>query len=90
MRVDGKFVDAEGEPPTDGQYVRRVSRISPIARTELTLFVSFVAVFQGLLYLLRRCYGLIYRLISSSEPVSEELMPIVRVIRPLSSTSPPS
>lgn len=29
-----------------------------------------------LLYLLRRCYGLIYRLLSSSEPVSEQLMPI--------------
>ncbi|KAI0285953.1 hypothetical protein BGY98DRAFT_1087069 [Russula aff. rugulosa BPL654] len=29
-----------------------------------------------LLYLLRRCYGVIYRLLSSSEPVSEELMPI--------------
>ncbi|KAK2463642.1 hypothetical protein APHAL10511_004393 [Amanita phalloides] len=29
-----------------------------------------------LLYLLRRCYGLIYRLLSASEPVSEELMPI--------------
>lgn len=29
-----------------------------------------------LLYLLRRCYGIIYRLLSSSEPVSEELMPI--------------
>ncbi|KAJ7210382.1 hypothetical protein GGX14DRAFT_450517 [Mycena pura] len=29
-----------------------------------------------LLYLLRRCYGLIYRLLSSSESVSEELMPI--------------
>ncbi|THH04533.1 hypothetical protein EW145_g5450 [Phellinidium pouzarii] len=49
MRVDGKFVDAEGNKPT-GQYV--------------------------LLYLLRRCYGLIYRLLSSSEPVSEELMPV--------------
>jgi hypothetical protein len=49
MRVDGKFVDSEGNTP-DGQYV--------------------------LLYLLRRCYGLIYRLLSSSEPVSEELMPI--------------
>jgi len=49
MRVDGKFVDAEGVRPS-GQYV--------------------------LLYLLRRCYGLIYRLLSSSEPVSEELMPI--------------
>ena len=29
-----------------------------------------------LLYLLRRCYGLIYQLMSSSEPISEELMPI--------------
>ncbi|KAG6334268.1 hypothetical protein ID866_4825 [Astraeus odoratus] len=49
MRIDGKFVDTEGNRPP-GQYV--------------------------LLYLLRRCYGLIYRLLSSSEPVSEELMPI--------------
>ena len=32
--------------------------------------------FQVLLYLLRRCYGLIYKLLSASEPVSEELMPI--------------
>ncbi|PWN25756.1 hypothetical protein BDZ90DRAFT_233766 [Jaminaea rosea] len=29
-----------------------------------------------LLYLLRRCYGLIYRLVASSEPISEELMPV--------------
>ncbi|CED84287.1 Uncharacterised protein family UPF0662 [Phaffia rhodozyma] len=50
MRVDGKFVDAEGEMPPEGQY--------------------------GLLYLLRRCHGLIYKLMSSSEPISEELMPI--------------
>ncbi|KAF7971311.1 hypothetical protein HWV62_3222 [Athelia sp. TMB] len=49
IRIDGKFVDADGNRPS-GQYV--------------------------LLYLLRRCYGLIYRLLSSSEPVSEELMPI--------------
>ncbi|KAF8260682.1 hypothetical protein EI94DRAFT_1780424 [Lactarius quietus] len=49
MRIDGKFVDSEGNQPA-GQYV--------------------------LLYLLRRCYGVIYRLLSSSEPVSEELMPI--------------
>ncbi|KAF8449152.1 hypothetical protein L210DRAFT_3471537 [Boletus edulis BED1] len=49
MRIDGKFVEADGNRPP-GQYV--------------------------LLYLLRRCYGLIYRLLSSSEPVSEELMPI--------------
>ncbi|KAJ7923529.1 hypothetical protein B0H13DRAFT_2316472 [Mycena leptocephala] len=49
MRVDGKFLDAEGGRPP-GQYI--------------------------LLYLLRRCYGLIYRLLSSSESVSEELMPV--------------
>jgi hypothetical protein len=29
-----------------------------------------------LLYLLRRCYGLIYRLMAESEPISEELMPV--------------
>lgn len=29
-----------------------------------------------LLYLLRRCFGLVYQLMSSSEPISEELMPI--------------
>ncbi|TFY72015.1 hypothetical protein EVG20_g995 [Dentipellis fragilis] len=52
MRVDGKFVDSEGNQPA-GQYDVQV-----------------------LLYLLRRCYGVIYRLLSSSEPVSEELMPV--------------
>ncbi|EIW73151.1 hypothetical protein TREMEDRAFT_59313 [Tremella mesenterica DSM 1558] len=49
MRVDGKFVDAEGNK-AEGQY--------------------------ALLFLLRRCYGLIYRLMSESEPISEELMPV--------------
>jgi len=29
-----------------------------------------------LLFILRRCYGIIFKLLSSSEPVSEELMPI--------------
>ncbi|MBW0506948.1 hypothetical protein O181_046663 [Austropuccinia psidii MF-1] len=56
MRVDGKFVDAEGNKP-DGQMV--------------------------LHYLLRRCYGLIYRLMSSSEPISEELMPIANKLSTL-------
>lgn len=49
MRVNGKFVDRNGDQP-EGQLV--------------------------LLYLLRRSYGLINKLISSSEPLSEELMPI--------------
>ena len=49
MRVNGKWVDSEGNQP-GGQF--------------------------ALLYLLRRCHGLLYRLISSSEPISEELMPI--------------
>ncbi|ORY27366.1 hypothetical protein BCR39DRAFT_538513 [Naematelia encephala] len=49
MRVDGKFVDTDGNK-AEGQY--------------------------ALLFLLRRCYGLIYRLMSESEPISEELMPI--------------
>ncbi|ADV24652.1 hypothetical protein I315_05345 [Cryptococcus gattii Ru294] len=30
----------------------------------------------ALMFLLRRCYGLIYRLMSESEPISEELLPI--------------
>ncbi|ODO09098.1 hypothetical protein I350_02698 [Cryptococcus amylolentus CBS 6273] len=49
MRVDGKFVDADGNK-AGGQY--------------------------ALMFLLRRCYGLIYRLMSESEPISEELLPI--------------
>ncbi|WWD22833.1 hypothetical protein CI109_107327 [Kwoniella shandongensis] len=49
MRVDGKFVDAEGNK-AEGQF--------------------------ALLFLLRRCYGLIYRLMSESEPISEELLPV--------------
>src|SRR5277367_2227413 len=40
--------------------------------------ICLLILFQVLLYFLRRCYGLIYSLLSSSEPVSEELMPIVR------------
>lgn len=56
MRVDGKFVDAEGNKP-EGQL--------------------------ALHYLLRRCYGLIYRLMSSSEPISEELMPIANKLSTL-------
>lgn len=31
---------------------------------------------QVLLYLLRRCFGLTFKLMSSSEPISESLMPI--------------
>jgi len=49
MRVDGKFVDAEGNKAS-GQF--------------------------AVLFLLRRCYGMIYRLMSESEPISEELMPV--------------
>jgi hypothetical protein len=69
MRIDGHFVDSEGNKPR-GQYV---GFLLPLALLALTLGRR-----QVLLYLLRRCYGLIYRLLSSSEPVSEELMPIVR------------
>lgn len=47
--------------------------VRPI-RPGLLLTASWTS--QGLLYLLRRCHGLIYKLISSSEPISEELMPI--------------
>ncbi|KAL7272040.1 hypothetical protein RUND412_005179 [Rhizina undulata] len=49
-RVNGKFVDDEGNAPEEGQSI--------------------------LLYLVRRCYAHIYSLMSSSEPVSEALVPI--------------
>lgn len=68
MRIDGKFVDADGNRPP-GQYVS-----SPLPSP---LFLVINRGVQVLLYLLRRCYGLIYQLLSSSKPVSEELMPIV-------------
>lgn len=78
MRVDGKFVDADGEVPPEGQFVRRPP--FPSARTATTAPANIHSArpcsLQGLLYLLRRCHGLIYKLISSSEPISEELMPI--------------
>lgn len=67
MRVDGKFVDSEGNRPP-GQYVSSNYTWYSNKKPDLP---------KVLLYLLRRCYGLIYRLLSSSEPVSEELMPIV-------------
>ena len=67
MRVDGKFLNAEGVRP-DGQYV---------SRSVFVVDFTVDSFGQVLLYLLRRCYGLIYRLLSSSAPVSEELMPVV-------------
>lgn len=70
MRVDGKFVDSDGNRPS-GQYVRHFMLSLDMGEADHSM--------QVLLYLLRRCYGLIYRLLSSSEPVSEELMPIVRL-----------
>jgi hypothetical protein len=72
MRVEGKFTDSEGNKPT-GQYVGSFGQCKLAKKTDFGYH-------QVLLYLLRRCYGLIYRLLSSSEPVSEELMPIVHII----------
>ena len=80
MRIEGKFMDSEGNRP-EGQYVSSCC----IDR----LHVGALPLFQVLLYLLRRCYGLIYRLLSSSEPVSEELMPIVGPRHLLRIFSPP-
>lgn len=66
MRVDGKFVDTEGNK-AEGQYVSELSNT----------YDGAWLIHQALLFLLRRCYGNIYRLMSDSEPISEELMPIV-------------
>jgi len=70
MRVDGKFVDANGEK-ADGQYVS----------VDCTCNIEQCTNDKALLFLLRRSHGLIYRLISESEPISEELMPIVGGLR---------
>ena len=79
MRKDGRWgeveeKDEEGEKKSKvaGQYVsgkRSSGTFFDIRRADL--------VSQVLLYVLRRCYGLIYKLLSSGEPVSEELMPVV-------------
>jgi hypothetical protein len=68
MRVEGKFVDADGHK-AEGQYVSVKTAGGHEALTDL----------KALLFLLRRCFGLIYRLMSESEPISEELMPIVSI-----------
>ncbi|CAJ2502811.1 Uu.00g102050.m01.CDS01 [Anthostomella pinea] len=57
-RVDGNWVDDEGQPAE--LYVQRT-----------------------LLYLIRRCYGYIYHLMLSSEPVSEALLPIYNQLQTL-------
>lgn len=73
MRVDGVFVDSDG------------NKVSPSASDYAVLFemltndCSLRGQAEGqyvLLYLLRRCHGLIFRLIAESQPISEELMPI--------------
>lgn len=64
-RVDGKFVDAEGNKVSCNLHNRSVE----LRRQAQGQY--------ALLFLLRRCHGLLYRLMSESEPISEELMPIV-------------
>lgn len=83
MRKNGKFVDNEGNVP-EGQLVR-ASFASSLSMESLALRerdAYFDDSSQVLLYLLRRCYGLCYRLMASSEPISEELMPIANVSLP--------
>jgi hypothetical protein len=65
-RVDGKFVDAEGNKAS--RLDRYLSGSQLIVQAEGQ---------YALLFLLRRCHGLLYRLMAESEPISEELMPIV-------------
>ena len=71
MRVEGKFVDSDANMPS-GQYVSGYS----VLVLPQWLIDSDLKV---LLYLLRRCYGISFMLLSSSEPVSEELTPIVSI-----------
>src|SRR5258708_40293644 len=70
-RVEGNFVDSDGNMPS-GQYVSRYS----VLVLPQWLIDSDVKV---LLSFLRRCYGISYMLLSSREPISEELTPIVSI-----------
>ena len=72
-RIDGNFVDAEGN--FADLYVQRVSFMNARDWTRLTR--------QTLLYLIRRSYGYIYYLMVSSEPVSEALLPIYNQLQTL-------
>ena len=74
-RVDGNFLDAEGNPAD--LFTQRVSRLMVSA----ALRVSDVS--QTLLYLIRRSYAYIYQLIISSEPVSEALLPVYNQLQTL-------
>lgn len=72
-RVDGNFVDADGNP--GDVYVQRVCLPSPSTAHELTK--------KTLLYLIRRSYAYIYFLMASSEPVSEALLPVYNQLQTL-------
>ena len=69
--MEGKFVASDGNMPS-GQYVSGYS----VLVLPQWLIDSDVKI---LLYLLRWCYGISYMLLSSREPVSEELTPIVSI-----------
>ena len=71
-RVDGKFVDAEGNP--GDIFMQRVS--SNYHWILLSIMASILMKPKTLLYILRKGYALIYQLIITSEPVSEALLPI--------------
>ena len=79
MRVDGKFVDADGNKVCD--FLVSVTNADLSGRGSIRVFFdkAHLTNLQVLLYLLRRCYGLIYKLMAESEPISEELMPMVRL-----------
>ena len=74
-RVDGNFIDAQGnKADLHAQRVRQVSLLV----TTITHHMC-----QTLLYLLRRSYAYIYALIKSSEPVSEALLPVYNQLQTL-------
>jgi hypothetical protein len=73
---DGNFVDSEGNP-ADIQTQRVSLFWKPNARNCSLILV------QTLLYLLRKSYALIYHLLTSSEPVSEALLPIYNQLKTL-------
>jgi hypothetical protein len=82
MRVDGKFVDAEGNK-AEGQTVRFLDGATYAKHGFRPVCICSGGVVRDAclapLQLKRKPDGLIYRLMASSEPISEELMPIANV-----------
>lgn len=79
---DGNFLNADGKPAC--LQTQRVSSLDPPLFISLAFNTMLTMRFpQTLLYLLRKSYALVYHLLTSSEPVSEALLPIYNQLKTL-------